>query len=501
MSELEKAVIDDLLRSSYNWFSEECEHPILWYTNKIVSDGALLTSIGSITSDNKCKKQARIFLKKWLDYTEDRGFGWGENISVVYNAVTIQAITIIKKALEDTPEYIQIRERFDKVEEGLLDIFRFHNGYEFVLTIRSYNVQGEVRIPSFIYNIAGVKGYGILDGYYSMDKYDDNSLYNLSIIFLLYEGRLYIDKDDYISKGYSNNQTVPRVKVTQIMDDKYSYSWIGKNGRLGSINQFPVIDGSYQHKTWGLGWQCCPVNIIVYDSQVSFLRFNVDDGDTVRYHPHKDKHATYLGPALFKENYYPDVRTACKQVDNTLITIRSINKLRNKAKLITDSLDVQRFRGDIYEFEINDRQYIILSYKNTNICVTPLIGIAANKYDEELKSYTVNNRKAAAKTDLDTLAELHIEVERKSDDVRLIQTMYKGALKTLFDERISTGWVIHFIDKPMSEQALEDYLSSMEVIDNCHPDYEILRTYHWYVHDVKVRYNNKDLVEFTYDPY
>ncbi len=473
--------IRQMLLLSYNWFSKECENPILFYTNKIVSDGALLTAIGKITDNYEHKMLSRKFLLRWLKYTEERGYGWGENLSRGYNGVTVQAFTLIKKALDDSSEDSAIMERFEKLEKAILDTFRLNNGCEFIPTIRSYNITGITKLPSVLYNLAGVEGFGFNDGLNAPDKSQDIlSLHRLAVTFLIYDDRLYVDKEDYIRKGYSNTQVMPRTKKTHIMDDKFAYTWIGKNGGLGSINKFPIIEGSYQHKSWGLGWQCFPVNMIVYDKQMSFLRFNVDSGDRMRHHPHKNAHADFLDPALFSESFYPDVKTDCKQQDNTLIAIRSINKLRNRVGSISDSLDVQRFDGAVNEYNSNGRKWVVLSYDNACICVTPLFGISVGVEEQ-------------------TLGE--IDIVKEDGNVRLVQYLYKGELKELYDDRISAGWVIHFIDKSMKPEELRKYLENITIVDLCRPDNETPRMPVWNIQDINISFKEETVISFTHDPY
>ncbi|MBN2853449.1 MAG: hypothetical protein JXQ23_12005 [Clostridia bacterium] len=484
LSESEAYLIDNMLNHSFHWFSKECKNAILFYTNKIVNDGALLTAISKFTGNDDHKKQSRDFLNKWLNYTEKRGFGWGENLSITYNTVTLQGFAIIKKALDENYEDNSIKLRFEKIENEILDIFRFNNGYEFVPAIRSYNVDGFTQVPSYIYNIAQVEGFGVLDGFgVACNIQHPDYLSNLIIAVLLFDERLYLDKEDYVNKKYSNVMKTPRTRITRIMDDKTAYSWIGKNGGLGSINRFPVIEGSYQHKTWGLGWQSFPVNIAVYQKQVSFLRFYVDDGKRIRCHPHKDKRISYLDPALFSENYYPEVMTACKQKDNTLITIRKMAKLRNKVKSISDSLDIQRFDGKVLEFNIQNRHWVVLSYENASICVTSLLGFKADE-DYSRSSHNMN-----------------IEIKAEKDDIRLIQWLYNGELTTLYDDIICTGWVIHFIDYGNTADELASYLQHITVSDIFYPDYEVPRLYQWNLHDIKVKKDNELLTEFIFDPY
>ncbi len=480
LSPEEKNTIDRMLKRSCSWFSHECKNPIFFYTNKIISDGAMLTAIGKLTGDDNIISQSRVFLNKWLEYTEQRGFGWGENLSPGYNGVTIQAFTVIKSALADTKEDNLLVNRLNKIEKGIIETFRFNNGYELVPAIRSYNVKGYLKLPSVIYNLAQVEGFGIADSMHALNNNDLDKLSNLSRAMIIYGDRLYLDESDYIRKGYSNRQSYPGFRETHVMDTVKACTWIGNNGGLGSLNKFPVIEGSYQHKGWGLGWQCFPVSAIVYENQVSFLRFNVDDGEKMRHHPHKDKHTAYLDPALFSETHYPDVKTSCRQEKNTLIAIRSIEKLRNRAKSISDSFDVQRFTGEIHEFKIKERQWIALSCDNACICMTPLMGVKEGTCEP---------------------TEGYLEIKKEGADVRLVQQMYKGELKTLYNDRISTGWIFHFIDREMETKDIRKYLKDFFISEKSLPDGLVPRMPEWNIHTIDVSYRNKMLIAMKHDPY
>ncbi len=448
----------------------------------------MLAAIGCITGDEGVYKIAENFLEKWLKYTETRGYGWGENLSLGYNSVILRAFNIIFKAIHSE----EIKSRFKRLENGILDIFRFHNGYEFVPTIRSYNVLGNPKPWTLVYNLAGVRGYGFLDGNqesFGSGKNDAN--YRLIADYMIYGDRIYMNDDDYLKRELSNNQNVPRIGEFKIMDDKKSYTWLGRNGGIGSINEFPIIEGSYQHKTWGLGWQCFPASIIVYDNQVSFLRFYVDEGERIRCHPHKDKHSAFLDPSLFSESYYPEVKTACRQNGQTLVVFRSINNLRNKVSHIMDSYDVPGFTGECKTFFAKERKWIALFYDKAVIFASALLG----------------NPAAGEKTFIDEKGNknpttlLEIDLVEDDDGLRLVQTMYSGELKTLYNNRLSAGWLFHYIDRYMTNEEAENFIKELSVDETCIPDGEIPRMPEWNVHVVSVYNKGEKILDVRYDPY
>ena len=97
-SKEEKDIIIEMLSVSAEWFKKECEGP-LFYTNKIVSDGAILALISKIT--NKYKDTSIAFWNSWLDYADTHGFGWGENLSDTYSVIILRALIIAASVIDD----------------------------------------------------------------------------------------------------------------------------------------------------------------------------------------------------------------------------------------------------------------------------------------------------------------------------------------------------------------------------------------------------------------
>ncbi|MDX1358472.1 MAG: hypothetical protein R3232_06555 [Clostridia bacterium] len=487
LSNGEKEAIIDMLKISAEWFLKECQNPILFYTNKIISDGAMLGAIGIFTGNESITEKSRAFYKKWLSYTENRGYGWGENMSLGYNSVILRAFSIILDVVDDEA----IIERFKKQEKFILDIFRFHNGHEFVPTIRSYNVSGEPDPWSIAYNLAGVRGFGYLDSIRSPIKGNADSIGRLVVDTMLFKDRVYASDEEYKEKALENTVDVPRISSVRIMDDKKAYSWLGKSGGIGSINEFPVIDGSYQHKGWGLGWQCFPVSYIVYGHGVSFLRFYVDDGKRIRCHPHKNKHDTYLDPALFSETGYPEVRTVCYQSGQSLVAIRSMRGLGNKAAEISDSMDFPVFDGEIIERTVNGRKWFIARYESACIFISPLLGNPVEGF-------------GTGKDDRGRLFKTIAIAARASWENEIFgirQVLYKGKNKLHYDSRISCGWFIHYHDGFLEEPDIDNWLEDIELSESSMPDGEIPRMPEWNIHKINLEINGKVVLDVSHDPY
>lgn len=151
------------------------------------------------------------------------------------------------------------------------------------------------------------------------------------------------------------------------------------------------MPGSYQHPTWGLGWQSFPVSFSVKDQQVSYLRWYVDDSTAVRTHPAEDYRTAYLMPALFAKPLYPEVKTRSAQQANALVVVRSMTRLHNRAAEIADEWVIHRYDGEV-ERVVNaagDREWLVLRYPGCAVAVTALSGICAGAEARAAQPVTV----------------------------------------------------------------------------------------------------------------
>lgn len=491
--ESHKVIIDRILDRGSHWFAKELTKPIFYYSNKILSDGAMLIGIASLTGNQHNYDLAKQFFIRWIQYTKQRGWGWGENLSIGYNGVIFFALKLALLSLDSSDE--KLKKDLGEVISSQLEFFRFYNGYEITPAIRNYNYDGQAHKWSLIYNLAGVPGCGIEDR-------DIVSAADAVCLAVLFDKELYFNHNEYIERKLHACVKVPRVQVTRIFDDKFAYSWAGKNGSIGSINQFPVIEGSYQHPTWGLGWQCMPVNLVVYEAQTSYLRWRVNTGKNLRYHP---KH-NYLSPALFEESHYPDVTTSCAQKDNVCIAIRSMKKVNNHISEISDELFLPRF--DEYEIQldyqdVNGRSWHIIIYENAAVLVSPLLGISYHTDSKEKlndKLYKVDSMEAL-KYENAPRSQGKIDIILEDDGLALRQVCYSGAEGIFACERLEVGWLIMFIDRKLSKQEAKEYLNTIEVKDISYTDGLIPRTSSYELQDIYITENGKELLQFKFDPY
>lgn len=268
----------------------------------------------------------------------------------------------------------------------------------------------------------------------------------------------------------------------RIFDASRSYTWIGQHTRLGSINRFPVMPGSYQHPVWGLGWQSFPVSFSVKDQQVSYLRWYVDDSASVRTHPAEDYRTAYLMPALFAEPLYPEVETRTAQQANALVVVRSMTRLHNRAAEIADEWVIHRYDGEV-ERVVNaagDREWLVLRYPGCAVAVTALKCIAAGA---------------------DARAALPVTVVREEGRIRLRQVLYSGSGSMLAQARLEAGWAVVCLDEAAESADIQKLLDTVTVEDTLRDDREVPREPWALVRSIVLTAGHQPPVQLNVDPY
>ena len=79
-----KAVIEKICAAAVKWYQHQLVNPSVYYSNNIVSDGAMLLGTAKIAGDSEGFDTGLEFFEKWLTYTENDGWGWGENLAAGY---------------------------------------------------------------------------------------------------------------------------------------------------------------------------------------------------------------------------------------------------------------------------------------------------------------------------------------------------------------------------------------------------------------------------------
>jgi hypothetical protein len=459
-----RELLDSMLDHGAAWFEHELKDPILYYSNKIVSDGALLLAISRIRGLSHHYEAGIAFFERWMDYTFRRGWGWGENISLIYVGVTMNALRIASVSLHAENQGLQ--EQIQTVMDGLVDYVRFHEGYEFVPAIRSYNTQGELHLSSLMWRIAGMETPP------SIESETGGSLWN-GLSYLLFEQELQMDTA--VSK-----LPIPRSRTERIMDSSYAHTWVGVTGRIGSVNRFPVIAGSYQWPTWGLAWQSYPVSLAVEGHQVSYLRWYAHDGESIRIHPADYKKA-YLGPALFKESWYPDTQLRSDQQNNAVLVVRSMSRIHNEASELADEWVVHRWTGELRTVLGEDgREWTILQYPNSAVLIAPLLGIV----------FGDNARHAPS---------LHRVLD--GDTLKLRQVLYAGETKLLQQPRLETGWAVYYADGVSNLSESTVLTARLRLVEASYKDGEVPREPNMEIRSAMFFEGETKLAELILDPY
>jgi hypothetical protein len=463
--------MDEMLRHAAAWFSKECRTPEIYYPNKTMSDGAMLLAIAHLLNETDYLEEGIAFFRRWEEYTVRRGWGWGENISLVYQGVMLNALSIATRILRlrDTT----LASRLLRLTDELKSILKFHAGEELVPSIRSYNFQGETKRSSLLWPIAGVTGIGGLAEHpFSINDF---------VTLLLFEREL-AESD---STGHDSDRLagppVPRVREERIFDAARSYSWIGRNTRLGSINRFPVVPGSYQHPAWGLGWQSFPVSFSVREEQVAFLRWYVNDGETVRTHPAESYRTAYLMPALFAEPLYPEVETRSAQKENALLVLRSMSRLHNRAVEIADEWVIHRFTGALESAVTSSgREWLVLRYPHCAVAVTALRKVGVDDH---------------------TRTQSGMIVEREEGRIKLRQVLYAGAAERLDRLRVESGWAVICFDDYTETEDIAGRLDAVSIEDETPDNREVPREPLTLPRRILLRAGAQEQVSLTVDPY
>ncbi|MBP1964910.1 hypothetical protein [Paenibacillus aceris] len=460
----QRALLDLMLERGASWFAHELKQPILYYSNKIVSDGALLLAISKICSLPEHEQTSIDFFNRWLDYTSHRGWGWGENLSLIYIQIIMNALRIAMISLQTS--HTELRMKLSSVMDDLIDYVRFHGGCEFVPTIRSYNVEGNLHPKSLMWRISGVdcdpetlsETLSSLDG---------------GVYYWLFEEKLQRAEP-------APELPAQRKRLERVMDDRYAHTWIGITGRIGSINRFPVVAGSYQWPTWGLGWQSYPVSLAVLGHQVSYLRWHVHDGEKERTHPASYASA-YLGPALFQETWYPDVQLRSVQNDHVVLAVRSMSRLHNEACEIADEWVVPDWNGNTgVALGADGREWTILQYPDSAVLIAPLSGIRYGGQSRQLPQ---------------------LQKVQDGNTLRLRQLLYTGETQLLQQARLESGWAIYYADGVRGFDEAASLAAGLRIDESSHKDGEVPREAYMEIRNTRLYEFEKQLAWLTLDPH
>lgn len=415
----EKSDIEQLLSRGSKWFLPELSKTI-FYTNKILSDGAISTLIAHITGNGR--DECLTFWNKWLDYAETRGMGWGENTSDVYSAIILDALNLAILTIDDD----KLKKRIENIRETIIDYLVFHSGKPMVPSIRTYNFDADDKqeMGGYIYKAMALGE-------------NENALMSAMSVIIAKESGMVIPK----TKMQSNFRT------EKIFDSSVAYTWKGNGIRLGTVSQFPVMKNCYQRDGWGLGWQSMPACILVENNGIVFLRERVEVNGNTHTHPAINKHNAFLSNRLFEDGNLKTVMTNSSQNKNIAIVSRGINKLANSASAIYDEWCIPKNDNTVIEaIEYKGRKWYLISCDNRAIALTHLGGFA-HGYEGR--------------------GNIEICISESGIFDTVSAKLYYGEQKILFDERLESSWIIiAFEDKNKIPEDIEQLEITDETLLN-----------------------------------
>ncbi len=439
-------LLHDYFRNAAAWFAKECRDPILYYPNKIISDGCLALALATILDDDALRATAVAFLERWCDYSETRGWGYGENMSLGYVNVILDAFWLAFAFLPAG----SLRERLLTLQDELVGNLALHAPFQMVPAIRSYNFGGETRGAGGAYSVLGLA-----------DATPDTKPNWLSDLLLREAGE---DVHQRLARACkSTRQTAGQQHAQRVFEDTTATTYIQNGLRLGTLNRFPVIPGCYQHPTWGLGWQSMPAAFLVEDLDYGFVQWETQLTDSDRRtHPAADFHNGHARPALFAEKWLPEVITSCAQDKRAALVVRSMLRLSNVAAELTDQWRIPAFSGECW---LDVRQvrspqtvetdgWLLLLYPQGAIALRPLQVLACGE---------------------ETVRAPLVTVAWERDALLLRQSLYHGPAERLEQERVESGWAAVLLPGTTDAQAAAMELQGYSLEESWHADGELPR--------------------------
>ncbi len=437
------AVLRPYFARSAAWFAHECREPILYYTNKILSDGCIALALAHILDEPGLRAEAEAFLDRWCAYTENRGWGWGENLSVGYAAVILDAFWL---ALQVLPVG-ERRQRLLRLHDKLVENLAFHAPEQPVPAIRTYNFAGETRCRGGIYSVLGLMAFdpGATPAW-------------LSALLLANSGS---DVQARVTAVCASRSTAPvRRRTQRIFDDTVATTYIEGGARLGTINRFPVMPGCNQHLTWGLGWQSMPASFLVQDRNYGYVQWEtrLADGGR-RTHPSSAFLGGHSAPALFAEALLPEMVSVSRQQDRVAVTVRSVLRLANVCGGLWDQWRVPSFCGQCRVDGQEVRSPQTIGTEGWGVLLYPGCAVA-------LRALQVLPYGAAAP--LTGTA----RVEWQDGALLVRQILWPGPATQLLQERVECGWVTVLLPGVADGSEAEARLREFRIVETWPADAE-----------------------------
>jgi len=311
------AVLEGMFREAGVWFGNRFDRPAFYYPNPCLSNAACLLGIGAALGDEKLLRDGEEFARRWFDFLERRGCGWGEDHSPGYSAVLGRAaLLIVALATDET-----LREQARDFVDELCRFARFHDGFEPVPAIRSYNFAGTQRVKCPLLALMG------------LGRAEDRDI------------ELSITAEMAGYRGPAFELAPVRYWRRRTFDEHFSTSYVSPEARLGTLSEYPLMPNTYQHATSGLGWQSMPAGFHV-GKQFGFLQWlSVWADGTRRAHPKEPDSPMHMPLFDPSRSHLPDVVTCCCQHGPAAIIMREIHRLDAELQKLEDRWVMPGFAG------------------------------------------------------------------------------------------------------------------------------------------------------------
>lgn len=442
LSEAEQQGVREVFAVSAPWFRRMANSPSLFYPNKCLGDVAMLLATGHILGDETIIAEARDFCRRYLDYIETRGTGWGEDHSPVYIRVIIEMGLLIM-LLEQSSE---LARRSREMIDALMEWVVFNDGLDAVPSIRGYNFEAKQEVPWEV--------KFLIEGQPAPEA--------LTALSVLATATAY--------RYQPQPLTVPRQWRRRTFDHHTSTSYIGPHSRLGTLSHYPLMPNTIHHDTWGLAWQTKPASFIVPGHDYGILQWrSEDDEGEVRRHEARVG-ADYSSRHLFKRlSFHPDVITVAHQQGPAAIILREIHnlhsptvKLDDRWRLVPGAARVL-IGGEEWSGETTSvpPDWIVLDYGHTAVAIRPLKCRVLDPPDDDPNPQRRMEGNIVA---------LPVRLQRNDNELHLSLPLIDAAADTVTQPLLFSGWCVVLIDSPADIQ-------NLSLTESFHEDGEIPRTY------------------------
>lgn len=424
------------------WFRRMADSPSLFYPNKCLGDVAMLLATGHILGDETIIAEARDFCRRYLDYIETRGTGWGEDHSPGYIRVIIEMGLLIMLLEGNSDLARRSRQMIDDLTQWVV----FNDGFDAVPTIRGYNFEAKQEIAW------GVRF--LIDGQPAPD-----SLTALSVL---------ADKTGY--RYQPQPLTVPREWTRRTFDHHTSASYIGPHSRLGTLSHYPLMPNTIHHDTWGLAWQTKPASFIVLGHDYGILQWRTEDNEGIIRRHEAAAVADYSSRHLFKRlSFHPEVITVSHQEGPAAIIFREVHRLHSPTVRLDDRWRLvpgqarvlvagQEWDGAAADFPPD---WIVLDYGHTAVAIHPLKCRTLDPPDDDPNP----QRRMQG-----NIIDLPLRLQRHENELHLSLPLIDGATGVVTQPLLFSGWCVVLLDSP-------DDVQHLSLTETFHEDGEIPRTY------------------------